>query len=180
MGTWSWVIGGLLVAVGGILYTLELPTRVDDGIVDLSSTEVIMITKCSHVFYYISDLSNYAKWFPGIENVTALVPGPVENGKQYEETVSFPVYGDFVRLTYVTSYAPPKEFQFMYEDTSMVAVTMKLSQESPDRCLLRYNAGTRRTSLLFHVSMGLPLRLMYSLRGRHGMFAIRSMFNHAS
>ena len=61
--------------------------------------------------------------------------------------------GKYTRTIYVTSYSPPHQIQFMYEDLSQVAVTIKLSQDTPERCVMDYNAGTRRTSYLYHVCL---------------------------
>ena len=48
-----------LVVLLAALYMLEKTPRYEDGLVDVSTTQVVMITKCPPVFSYVADLTNY-------------------------------------------------------------------------------------------------------------------------
>lgn len=54
------IVGAGVIALLGALYMLEMAPRYEDGIVELGKTQVVMVTKCSIVFSYVSNLSNYA------------------------------------------------------------------------------------------------------------------------
>ncbi|KAF6022497.1 hypothetical protein EB796_019191 [Bugula neritina] len=173
---WQMAAAGL-IALLAALYMMEVAVNDDEAVI-IGSTQVIMITECSRVFQFVGDLSNYAMWFPGIENMTASSPGPMRAGKEFEETVILPAFGEISREVVVTSYSVPRQLQFVYRDFSQTMIAIELIQKTADRCHLYYSAATRRTSYLFHVTAGIPLRIMYAMRGRHAMFAIRSMFNN--
>ena len=56
-----YVVCAAVVGALSALYMIEMTPQSEDELIELGSTQVLLIAQCSTVFKYVSHLSNYAQ-----------------------------------------------------------------------------------------------------------------------
>ena len=59
----------------------------------IASFEIDTITDREKCFHYVSNMDNFANWFPGVIAIVSENQEPIGVGKQYIETVKIPLVG---------------------------------------------------------------------------------------
>jgi NADPH:quinone reductase-like Zn-dependent oxidoreductase len=66
---------------------------------------------CAEVFAFVSDLSNYARWFPGIAYMRPVDDAPIDAGKRYDEVALLPYSDKQERIQVeIVAFDPGKHF----------------------------------------------------------------------
>ncbi|MEV0685342.1 SRPBCC family protein [Nocardia sp. NPDC050378] len=124
----------------------------------LADSETTLPCSIMAVFTYVADLENFARWFPGVEAVTAadeLPPGVV--GKHYLERGTLPT-GRTVAISLRVLEACPPVRLVTERDLALLLPCMELDLEGVDaeNCVIRWRMYSRQRNRLLRWTL-LPM-----------------------
>ncbi|CAH1794316.1 unnamed protein product, partial [Owenia fusiformis] len=164
------LICGVGVLVVAVLAVLEMT---DDPII--TSKRIVLNQNKIEVFRFISDLRNYAMWYPGLSSFQPVDAKAMGIGKHFIETIQLPLIGDWNYDNIVLNYELPNHISFMSDSWLKFVVKMSIVRDN-GKTKLTYQLSSRHRSYLFYVTMPV-MSFIYGQKTTQGLITMRSILS---
>lgn len=141
----------------------------------LASFEINTNTSQEESFLYVSNMDNFADWFPEVVEIVSKNKDPIRVGKQYLETVKMPLIGDKKATLTVKDYELDSRFS-TEGDFSPLLPRMEIcvSADSNGKTRINWAFYSRNSSKIFKLFVPL-LRYVMSKRANIAAVKLRSV-----
>ncbi|MBV1886800.1 MAG: SRPBCC family protein [Parvibaculaceae bacterium] len=143
----------------------------------IASENLVIECPIDEVFHYISNMENFASWFPSVKSILSKDEAPLgEVGKIYLEQVSAPFKGDVTIPITVVTCRPNVMFQTHGDyPPLMPQMTISLKNTPSSATFIDWSMASRNDKLAFRMTM-LPLaRIVMKKRAKVGLANLKSL-----
>ena len=173
------MISGKVITSTIIAILLSLLSQLEfDNDILISSRTVALSATRPRVFQYVSDMTKYEQWFPGIVKFEPDDTQQMGIGKHFQEVVAVPFFGEWIYDNIIIGYESPRLVSFICDNLLeyRVDISVERRESTVAPSSLNWKLYTRRRDYLTYLFIRPFLKLIYSNKSRQAMFNLRDIF----